>query len=327
MNPRRQFVALAATLALPGLPRAQTPTWPARPVRIFVGSGAGGSVDIPTRALAARLSQRFGQQFVVENRAGAGGVIAGQTVAKAEPDGLTWLSAGPAELFNSAFLWANAGRPFPYDPVRELVPAALIQRGAGVLVVPSSLGVRTWPELLKMGKERPGSLNIAVGGIGATTHLASELLKREAGLDATIVPYRDPGQMFNDLRTGRVQMTITTPFEAIEPIKRGELVGLAVSHTQRIEAMPDIPTFAEMGLPRVVNLPFIALCAPAGTPASIIETLNRATIEEIAGGPGKPSLTPFGRESPPMSPAELGAFIASERERWGKVIKDANIVP
>jgi tripartite-type tricarboxylate transporter receptor subunit TctC len=327
MTTRRRFMAFgAATAALPGLGRTQS-AWPTRPVRIFVGSSAGGSVDIPTRALAARLSQRFGQQFVVENRAGAAGIIAAQAVVKADPDGYTWLSAGPAELFNSAFLWANAGRPFPYDPVKDLMPAALIQRGAGVLVVPPILGVKTLPDLLKLARQQPGKLNIAVGSIGATTHLASELLKREANIDVAIVPYRDAGQMFNDLRTGRIQMLITTPFESIEPIKRGELIGLAVSHTKRIDVMPDIPTFGELGLPRVVNLPFIALCAPAGTPDAILQALNKATIEEIGGGPGKAPLTPFGRESPPMTTAELNAFIATERERWGKVIKEANITP
>ncbi|HOA95405.1 MAG TPA: tripartite tricarboxylate transporter substrate binding protein [Quisquiliibacterium sp.] len=326
MTTRRQFVALGALAAAPAIVRSQ-PAWPTRPVRLFVGSSAGGSVDIPTRNLAARLSQRFGQQFIVENRAGAGGVIAAQAVVKSDPDGYTWLSSGPAELFNSYYLWQNAGREFPYNPMKDLIPAALIQRGAGVLVVPAVLGVRNWAELLKRAKEQPGKLNVAVGGIGATTHLASELLKREAGIDVAIVPYRSSGQMFADLKTGQVHMLITTPFEAMEPIKRGELIGIAVSHVKRIDVLPDIPTFAELGLPRVVNLPFIALCAPAGTPDAIIQTLNRATIEEIAGGPGKPPLTPLGRESPPMSPAELSAFIASERERWAKVIKDADIKP
>lgn len=327
MTTRRQFVGAASALAvsMPWGLRAQS-GWPSRPVRIFVGSSAGGSVDIPTRALAARLSQRFGQQFVVENRAGAGGVIAAQAVVKAEPDGYTWLSAGPAELFNSALLWENSGRPFPYDPTKDLVPASLIQRGAGVLVVPASIGVSTWPEFVRYAKGRSTGLNMAVGSLGATTHLASELLKRESKLDITIVPYRDNGQMFGDLRTGRIDMLISTPFETVEPIRRGELKGLAVSHTKRIDVMPDIPTFAEMGLPKVVNLPFIVLCAPAGTPEPIIRAINTATIEEIRGsGPDKPPLTPFGRESPPMTQAELMAFIASERERSARIIKDADI--
>jgi len=326
MKTRRQILqsGTALGLSLPTLGKAQA-AWPNRPVRILIGSSAGGSVDIPTRALAARLTQRYQQQFLVDNKAGAGGVIAAQAVVKADPDGYTWLSAGPAELFNSSFIWANSGRAFPYDPVKDLVPAALIQRGAGVLVVPPSLGVSNWQELLKLARDRPGTLNIAIGSIGATTHLASELLKREAKIDITIVPYRDSGQMFVDLKTGRIQMLISTPFEVVEPIKRGELRGIAVSHIKRIDVMPDIPTFAELGLPKVVNLPFIALCAPAGTPASITQELNRATIEEIAGGINKPALTPFGRESPPMTQTELVAFIASERERSEHIVKTANI--
>ncbi len=318
-------VLVAAAVALTSI--SANAAWPERPVRIIVPWAPGGSTDIVTRILAADLTKRLGQQFIVENRAGAGGVIAAQAVVKSDPDGYNWLSSGPAELFNSYYLWQNAGREFPYNPMKDLIPAALIQRGAGVLVVPAVLGIRNWAELLKRAKEQPGKMNVAVGGIGATTHLASELLKREAGIDVAIVPYRSSGQMFADLKTGQVHMLITTPFEAMEPIKRGELIGVAVSHVKRIDVLPDIPTFAELGLPRVVNLPFIALCAPAGTPDAIIQTMNRATIEEITGGPGKPSLTPLGRESPPMTPAELSAFIASERERWAKVIKDADIKP
>jgi len=175
MTTRRQFVALGALAAAPAIVRSQ-PAWPTRPVRLFVGSSAGGSVDIPTRNLAARLSQRFGQQFIVENRAGAGGVIAAQAVVKSDPDGYTWLSSGPAELFNSYYLWQNAGREFPYNPMKDLIPAALIQRGAGVLVVPAVLGVRNWAELLKRAKEA-----MAAGQFG------------QAANDFQLVVSMDPG--------------------------------------------------------------------------------------------------------------------------------------
>lgn len=328
---RRRFLgqasALTAVGACPTLTNAQhADGWPARPVRVLVGSNAGSPIDVPTRGITHRLSARFSQPFVVENRAGAGGILAAEAVVKAVPDGYTLLSAGPAEIINNYFIWQNAGRAFPYDPAKDLAPIAMIQRGPGVLVVGAKLGIATWSDLADYLRRNPGKGSIGVVQLGASTHLASELLKRESKLDFVVVPYRGMAEMLSDLREARLTMMLSTPFETIDFVRQGTLKALAVSHTRRIEGFEAVPTFGELGLPEVVNLPFLGLYAPASTPPAIVAKLNRAVAEEIAGSPpGKPALTPFGREAPVMSPAELKDYIAKERERWGRVIQEANI--
>ncbi|NKE68870.1 tripartite tricarboxylate transporter substrate binding protein [Ramlibacter sp. RBP-2] len=320
---RRRFlcrIAAGAAAAVPAMAMAQS--WPARPVRVLVGSNAGSPIDVPTRSVMQRLSARFGQQFVIENKAGAGGVLAANAVAKAAPDGYTLLSSGPAEIINNYFIWQNSGQPFPFDPARDLAPVALLQRGPGVLVVSPKLNIATWQELVQFLRTQPDKGSIGVTQLGATTHLASELLKRESGLNLTIVPYRGSVDMHADLREARLTMALTTPFETIEFVRRGELRPLAVSHTRRIEGFEQTPTFGELGLPRVVNLPALVLSAPAATPADIVQQLNRGVTEIIAANPG---LVPFGREAPPMTPAQLSAYLAEERERWGRVIREVNI--
>ncbi len=328
---RRGFLghasALAAGCVIPGLAVAQNAeSWPVRPVRVLVGSNAGSPVDVPTRSVTQRLSERFGQPFVVENRGGAGGLLAAEAVVKAAPDGYTLLSAGPAEIINNYFIWQNTGRAFPYDPAKDLAPVAMLQRGPGVLVVGSKLGISSWNDLAEHLRRNPGKGSIGVVQLGASTHLASELLRRESKLEFVVVPYRGMAEMLSDLREARLTMMLSTPFETIDFVRQGTLKALAVSHTRRIEGFESVPTFGELGLPEVVNLPFLGLFTPAGTPASVIAKLNRAVAEEIAGvPPGKPALTPFGRESPVMSPAELEDYIAKERLRWGRVIREANI--
>lgn len=322
----RREALLAIGMSVLGVPAAQAQPWPAKPVRVLVGSTAGSPVDAPTRALMQRLSARYGQQFIIENRAGAGGVIAANVVAKAAPDGYTLLSCGPAEIINNYYIWKNSGQPFPYDPAKEFVPIAMIQRGPGVLVVSAKLRVSNWAELLLYLQAHPDRATIGVMQIGATTHLASELLKREAGLNLTVVPYKGSVDMHADLREARLTMVLSTPFETIEFVRRGELNALAVSHVRRIEGFETVPTFRELGLSKVINLPFLVLSGPAGMPEAVVQSLNGAVIEEIAGSPPvKPALTPFGREAPPMSPNELAAYIVEERARWARVIQDANV--
>ncbi|MGE0422993.1 MAG: Bug family tripartite tricarboxylate transporter substrate binding protein [Reyranellaceae bacterium] len=325
MLTRRGFAAMgAAAAALPRTGGAQ-PGWPSKPVRIVLGSAAGSSVDVPVRALCQRLSERFKVSFIVDNKVGAAGTIAASEVARSQPDGYTLLIGTNGELINGYFMWKNAGRPFPYDPVNDFVPVALVQRGAGLLVARPSLGVSTLAEVIKMAKEKPGKLNIGSVGVGSTVHLASELLLREADIQAEIVQFRGSPPTLMALRSDTIDLMFATPFEVADFVERKELVPLAVSHTERLPMFPKVPTFAELGYPKVVNLPFVSFCAPKGTPDAIIRTLNKAIVEDMTGGPGRPPITSPGRESPPLTPEQLAAFIAQERVRWGDIITKAKI--
>jgi tripartite-type tricarboxylate transporter receptor subunit TctC len=325
MLTRRTLSMMATAAALmPATTRAQQP-WPNKTVRVVLGSAPGSSVDIPVRAVCQRLSERFGVPFVIENKVGAAGTIAAEQVLRSPADGYTLLIGTNGELVNGYFMWRNAGRPFPYDPVKDFVPVALVQRGAGLLVVRPDLGVSTLAELIAKAKAEPGKLTVGAGGVGSTVHLVAELFNREAGIDTLIVQFRGSPATILALRSSTIDMMFATPFEIADMVSRKEVLALAVSHTQRIPLFPDVPTFAELGLPNVINLPFVSFCVRKGTPDEVVRTLNKVVIEEIAGGPGKPTLTSPGRESPPFSPDELSAFIADERRRWGDIIVKADI--
>lgn len=325
MLTRRGFAAMgAAATLLPAIGGAQE-QWPTKPVRIVLGSAPGASVDVPVRGVALRLAERFKVPFIVDNKVGAAGTIAASEVARAQPDGYTLLIGTNGELINGYYMWKNAGRTFPYDPINDFVPVALVQRGPGLLVTRPTLGVSTLADVIKMAKEKPGKLNIGSVGVGSTVHLASELLLQEAGIQAEIVQFRGSPPSLMALRSNDIDLMFATPFEVVDFVQRKELVPLAVSHTERIPLFPNVPTFGELGYPKVINLPFVSFCAPKGTPEAIIRTLNKAIVEEITGGPGKPPITSPGRESPPLSPEQLAAFIAEERKRWGDIIIKAKI--
>ncbi|MDQ8729821.1 tripartite tricarboxylate transporter substrate binding protein [Bradyrhizobium sp. LHD-71] len=307
--------------------RALAQDWrPTRPVQILIGGKAGSSIDLPVRPVCQRLSKRFGVPFIIDNKPSPAGTVAAETVARSKPDGHTLLIGTNGELINGYFIWQNTGRKFPYDPVSDFIPVALVQRGAGVLVVRPDFGPKSLPDLLEYARKNPGKLNIGTGSIGSTVHLVSELFVREANIDAAIIPYRASADTLLALQSKTIDAMFVTPFEIVDWVERKEAIPLAVSHTKRIPLFPQVETFVELGLPNVLNLPFISFCAPRGTSDHIVQSLNKAVIEEIAGdGPEKPPLVQPGRESPPLTPSELAQFIVDERQRWGDVIKKANI--
>lgn len=325
MLTRRYLTKMAPMAALASTRASAQEQWPTKLVRVLVGSPAGSSVDTPVRAVCTRLSDRFGVPFVIDNKAGAAGTIAAAEAVRAPADGYTLLIGTNGELVNGYFLWRNSGRAFPYDPIKDFKPVALIQRGAGLLVARPSLGVGTLAELITKAKAEPGKLTTGSGGVGSTVHLVAELFNREANIDTLIVQFRGSPATLMALRSGEIDMMFATPFEIADFVQRKEVVALAVSHNTRISMFPEVPTFAELGLPNVINLPFVSFCVRTGTPDHVVRVLNKAVIEEIAGGPGKPPLLLPGREAPPLSPEELGAFIANERQRWGDIITQAGI--
>ena len=319
--PRRQFLHLAAgATALPAVSRfAWALTYPTRPVRLIVGVAAGGGTDIVARLISQWLSERLGQQFVIENRPGAGSNIATEVVVRAPPDGYTLLTVGAPAAINATLYYDKLNFNF----IRDIAPVAGIMRGPLVMLVNPSFPAKTVPEFIAYAKANPGKINMASGGNGTTPHVTGELFKMMTGVDMVHVPYRGAGPAINDLLGGQVQVLFDNP---IEHIRAGRLRALAVTTTTRSEALPDIPTLEEF-VPGYDASAWFGIGAPKDTSAQIIDRLN----QEINAGLGDPRmkarLADMGGMVLSGSPADFGNHIAAETEKWAKVIKFAGIKP
>ena len=319
--PRRHVLHLAASAAvLPAMPRlARAQSYPSRPVRWIVGFAAGGPQDIVARLLAQQLSERLGQQFVIENRAGAGGNIGTEAVVRSPPDGYTMLMIGPSATIN-ATLYDNLSFVF----LRDIAPVASIIRTSNVMEVHPSFPAKTVPEFIAYAKANPGKLNMASNGKGSANHVFGELFKAMAGVDLVHVPYR--GSFYPDLLAGQVQVTFTPIPGVIGYIRAGQLRALAVTSATRSETLPDIPTVGEF-VPGYEASGWEGVGAPKSTPAEIIDKLNKEVNAALADPKMKAHLADLGDVATPMSPADFGKFIIEEAEKWGKVIRAANIKP
>jgi len=319
--PRRTFLHLAAGAAvLPALSRrAKSEAYPTRPVRIVVGFPAGGATDITARLMAQWLTERLGQQFVVENRAGAAGMIAAEAVVKASPDGYTLLQVGTPNAIN-ATLYTNPGFNF----VRDIVPVASITRVAYVVVVHPSVPAKTIPELIGYARANPRKINMASAGNGTPQHVVGELFKMMAGVDMVHVPYRGGAPATTDLLGGQVQIIFSPLPESIEHVKAGKLRPLAVTTTTRLEVLPDIPTVADF-LPGYEATGWQGLGAPRNTPAEIIDRLNKEIGLGLADPKINARIAELGGSVLASSPAEFGQRISQDVEKWAKVIKFAGI--
>jgi tripartite-type tricarboxylate transporter receptor subunit TctC len=318
--PRRKVLQLAAAAALSALPRfANAQTYPSRPVRLVVGYPPGGASDIGSRLIAQALSDRLGQPFVVENRPGAGGNIGTEVVVKAAPDGYTLLNANIPHAINTT-LYDN----LTFNFIRDIAGVALIYRQPLVLEVNPSLPVKTVSEFIAYAKANPGTINVASSGIGTPQHLALELFKWMAVVDLIHVPYRGSAPALTDLISGQVHAMLDTINSSIGHIRTGRLRPLAVSMTRRSEALPDVPLIADVVSGFEVTS-WSGVGVPRKTPAEIIAKLNK----EINGALGEPKLkerfAELGALVTPMSSAEFDKFIADETEKWGRVIRGANI--
>jgi tripartite-type tricarboxylate transporter receptor subunit TctC len=316
---RRQFLHLAASAAaLPAVARiACADTYPSHPVRLVVGFAAGSTTDILARLMGQWLSQRLGQQFVIENRPGAGGNIGAETVVKASPDGYTLLMVPPAVAANAA-LYEHLN----FDFLRDTAPVAGVVRLPNVAEVHPSVPVNTIPELIAYAKAN--KLSYASAGIGTPSHLAGQLFNVMTGVNLQNVPYRGDGPAMADLIAGQVPLAFATTIASIEHIRAGQLRPLAVTTLKRSDVLPNLPSISEF-VPGYETSSWFGIAAPAGTPADIIEILNRETNAGLADPGIKARLADMGCMVLTGSAADFGKLIAAETEKWGKVIRDAGI--
>ena len=294
-------------------------TYPTRPVHLVVGFPAGTAPDILARLVGQWLSERLGQQFIIDNRPGASSNIATEFVAKAAPDGYTLLMAVSSNAVN-AVLYTNLNFNF----VRDIVPVAYFAGNAFVLVVTPSLPAKTLPEFIAYAKANPGKINMASQGVGTTPHVCGELLKLMTGIDFTHVPYRGP--LMPDLLAGEVQFYFSPMPQPIEYVRDGRLRALGVTTATRSDVLPDVPAIGEF-VPGYEANGWLGLVAPKGTPTEIIDKLNNEVNAIVADPDNKARLGSLGEKTKPMTPAEFGKFIDAEIGKWDKVVKFAAIKP
>jgi tripartite-type tricarboxylate transporter receptor subunit TctC len=316
---RRRFLRLAsAAVALPASSRlARAQAWPNRPVRLIIGYTPGGSADLTARLMGQWLSEKLGQSFVIENRPGGGTNIATEAVLRAAPDGYTLLLVAPANAIN-----ATLYDKLNFNFIGEVEPVAGLIRFPNVVVVNPSLPVKTIPELIAYAKANPGKLNMASSGNGSTIHMSGELFKMLTDINMVHVPYRGGAPALTDLIAGQVQVMFDNIPTCAEHVKSGKLRGLAVTSTTRSEVLPDLPTVADF-LPGYEASAWYGIGAPKGTPAEIVERLNKTVNEILADPKVKAKFSEYGAMLLPGSPADFGKLLADETEKWGKVVKFA----
>ena len=317
--PRRQFLHLAASAAaLPAVSRfARAQAYPTRPVHLIEGFGAGGAPDIVARLTGQALSERLGQSFVVENRAGASSNIATEAVVRASPDGYTLLLISISNAINTTMFKLN------FNFIRDIAPVASIVRVPYVMEVHPSVPATTVAEFIAYAKANPGKINLASAGIGASTHMAGEMFKMMAGVDLFHVPYRG-AQVFPALLAGEAQVYFGPLLSSIGYIRAGNLRALAVTTTTRSQILPDVPVLSET-VPGYEASWWAGIGAPKNTPAEVIEKLNTAVNVSIADANLETKLANLAGTVLAGSPADFGKLISDETEKWGKVIRVANI--
>jgi tripartite-type tricarboxylate transporter receptor subunit TctC len=298
---------------------ARAQTYPTRPVSIIVTFAAGGGTDITARLIGQWLAERLGQQFIIENRPGAGGNIGTEAVVRAPADGYTLLMVGSYNAIN-----ATLYDKLNYNFIRDIAPVASVIQYPYVMVVNPSVPAKSVPEFIAYAKANPGKLNMASPGTGTGPHIAGELFKMMAGVDMVHVPYRGAGPSLSNLIGGQVQVTFESMSASIGYIRAGTLRALAVTTTRRSEALPDIPTVAEF-VPGYEASSWYGVGAPKATPAEIVDKLNTEINAGLADSKMKARLADLGNAPLALSPADFGKLIADETEKWGNVIRALNI--
>ena len=312
------FVAVLAALACAPAVRAQD--YPAKSVRVIVPFAPGGTSDFVARVYASALSKELGQQFVIDNRGGAGGTIGADLAAKAPPDGYSLLLFNIAMAFGPAMYSA-----LPFDPVGDFAPVSLLGSAPSALLVNPSLPVRTVPEFLALARARPGQLDYGTGGVGSSGHLAVELLQALGKVKFTHVPYKGGGPAMQATISGEVAFLIETAGPVVPLIKSGRLRALGVTGAERMSQLPGVPTISESGLKEYVYTTWYALWAPAKTAPAVITRLNQAVHKAVALPDARASLQNSGIEPAASTPAQLDERVRADLVKWGRIIRDAGI--
>lgn len=313
---------VAAGLAAPfAHARAQAAWSPNRPIRFIVPFVAGGSTDVAARILADRMGETLGQPVIVENRGGSGGNIGGDLVAKSPPDGHTILMGVTGLLATNKHIY----RQMAFDPERDLAPVSMAYTADMVIVVTNRLGVRTLADFVALAKSNPGKFSFGSSGHGASTHTAAELFRQQAGLDMVHVPYRGSGAAVNDLVAGNIEMMLMQIAGAVGSIRAGQVAALAATGPRRHALIPDVPSIAESGYPQAAATSWGCVMVPAGTPAPVVLRLSQAIQEAVAHRPVAQRLEGAGVDGAASTPEQLAAFLRSESEKWGRVVRQAAI--
>jgi tripartite-type tricarboxylate transporter receptor subunit TctC len=323
MPARRQFLQLAAgAAAFPALARiASAQSYPSWPVKLVVPYTPAGVTDILARLIGQWLTERLGQSFVVENRPGASTSLGTEAVVRAAADGYTLLLVSPANAVN-----ATLYEKLSYNFIRDIAPVASIGRGPNVMVINPGTPARTVPEFIAYAKANPGGINMASPGAGSSQHLSGELFKMMAGVAMTHVPYRGGAPALTDLIGGRIQVYFAATASSMEYIRAGKVRALAVTTTTRSPALPDVPAMGEF-LPGYEASAFYGIGAPAGTPAEIVDRLNREVNAGLADGGIASRLADLGIAPAEMTPTEFGKLIADETAKWASVVRFAGVKP
>ena len=293
-------------------------TYPSRPVRIIIPLSSGGTTDVPGRIVAQRLSESLGQQFFVENRPGAGGIIGADAVAKAKPDGYTLLLTATPHVITPGLY-----KSIPYNAVTDFAPVTRIASGPYVLVVHPSLGVNSIRELVALAKAQPGKIDFASSGNGSAQHLVGALFASMAGVNINHVPYKGSGPATADMISGIVKLGFPGTPIAIPHIKAGRLKALGVTTSRRSAQLPDVPTIAEAGVPGYEAIVWVGLLAPLATPREIIHRLNTEIVKMLRLPEVEQLLQASGVDPTPTTPEEFGAYVKSEFDKWQKVVKES----
>ncbi len=320
---RRRLLRLAAgAAALPAVSRvAWAQAYPTRPVRIIVPLAPAGTVDIIARLMGQWLSERLGQQFVIENRPGAGTTLGTEAVVRALPDGYTLLMIDVSATFNAALY-----DKLNFNFIRDIAPVANVVRVPNVIAVHPSFPAKTVPEFLAYAKANPGKISMATAGVGSSSHVFGELFKMMAGVNLVAVPYRGGGPALVDMLSGQVDVIFVPTPASIEYVRAGRLRALGVTSTTRVQILPDLPPVAEF-VPGYEASSWLGICAPRNTPVQIIEKLNREINAGLSDPKIKARFIDMGGAALPGSPADFGELIVDETEKWAKVIRAANIRP